>query len=266
MERRPMLAGNWKMHKTMTEAIHLAVRMKYVCESLDDRDVVLCPPYTSLRPVAETVSDSPIEVGAQNMHHKDTGAYTGEISPPMVEDTGATWVILGHSERRQYFGEDEEIIARKIRAAINQGLSIFYCIGETEDQRERGEVEEVLTHQLEGALSEFAADSFEDEVDLVVAYEPIWAIGTGTSATPEQAGEAHQQVRDCLAGIYNESFASSTRIVYGGSVKPHNVQEIMAQTQVDGALVGSASLEADDFAPIVFYDGQEEIELPPSEM
>ncbi len=260
MERRPMLAGNWKMHKTQSEAIDLAVRLKYACDSVDDRDVVLCPPYTSIRAVAETVDDSVIEVGAQNMHYEPSGAYTGEISPSMVEDAGADWVILGHSERRQYFGEDETTLNKKLRAAIDQGLKVFFCVGESEQQREDGRVEDVLRDQLE-ALEGIDADQLEE---IVVAYEPIWAIGTGTSASPEQANEAHQTVRGALETRYGEEFARTTRIVYGGSVKPHNVEEIMSQPDVDGALVGSASLSAEDFAPIIQYDMEGEVELPPA--
>ncbi|MFB6347687.1 MAG: triose-phosphate isomerase [bacterium] len=258
MDRKPMLAGNWKMHKTIEEAIDLTVRLKYACESLDDRDAVVCPPFTALQAVTETLSDSDIEVGAQDMHYEESGAFTGEVSPEMVTDTGSEWVILGHSERREYFGEDAEILRRKMKAAIDHDLKIFYCIGEDEQQRENGEVEAVIQRQLESVLADFSIDQFPE---LVVAYEPLWAIGSGNPATPEQANDAHRTVRETLADLYNDSVGEQTRVVYGGSVKPHNVAEIMEQPHLDGALVGSASLSAEDFASIIKYD-QEETELP----
>lgn len=258
MDRKPMLAGNWKMHKTIEEAIDLTVRLKYACESLDDRDAVVCPPFTALQAVTETLSDSDIEVGAQDMHYEEEGAYTGEISPGMVTDTDAEWVILGHSERRQYFDEDTEILTKKLRAAVDHGLKVFYCIGENEQQREAGEVKTVLQEQLQSVLSDFTIDDFEE---LIVAYEPLWAIGSGNPATPEQANDAHRTVRETLADLYDDSVGERTRVVYGGSVKPHNVEELMEQPHLDGALVGSASLSAEDFAAIIKYD-QEETEIP----
>lgn len=260
MDRRPMIAANWKMHKTISEAIDLTVRLKYACDSIDDRDVVLCPPYPSIQAVSETLSDSRIEVGAQNMHYEDAGAFTGEVSPPMVEDAGAEWVILGHSERRQYFNEDSEILTQKLRAASTQDLKVFYCIGESEEQRDNAEVETVLHQQLHDVLEGFNQDDF---LDLVVAYEPIWAIGTGNSASPDQANEAHSIIRDEISELFDDEFASTTRIVYGGSVKPHNVEELMDQPQLDGALVGSASLSSEDFSAIVKYDIEEDIETSP---
>lgn len=258
MSRTPMLAGNWKMHKTISEAIDLTVRLKYACDSLDDRDVVVCPPFTALQAVTETLSDSEIEVGAQNMHYEEEGAFTGEVSPNMVEDTGSEWVILGHSERRELFGEDDEILREKMRAAVEHDLKVFFCIGETLDEREAGNVPDVLRSQLEGVLTDFSAGDFEE---LVVAYEPLWAIGTGEAASPEQANEAHEIVRGVLGDLFDEGTAESTRVVYGGSVKPHNVAELMDQPELDGALVGSASLEAEDFARIVQFD-RDESEMP----
>jgi len=206
MSRRPMLAANWKMHKTISEAINVSVRVKYSCQSIDDRDVVICPPYTSIKPVAETVKESVVEVGAQNMHHASSGAYTGEISPTMIEDAGADWVILGHSERRQYFDENEDLLAQKLKTASEQGFKIFFCIGETEQQRDQGRVEEVLSDQLRGALDGFTLDSFEE---LVVAYEPIWAIGTGKTATPDMAEEVHAELRCLLAGDRYRQYSHS---------------------------------------------------------
>lgn len=258
MSRDPLLAGNWKMHKTISESIDLTVRLKYACENLDDRDVVVCPPFTSLQAVSETLSDSAIEVGAQNMHDEESGAFTGEVSPEMVRDTGAEWVILGHSERRELFGEDADFLQRKLGSAVDFDLKIFYCIGEDKEQRDAGEVESVIHRQLNSVLPDFSPSDFEE---LVIAYEPLWAIGTGEAASPEQANEAHEVVRDTLADIFDEGFAQETRVVYGGSVKPHNVSELMGQPELDGALVGSASLEADDFAQIIHYD-REESEIP----
>lgn len=259
MSRRMMMAANWKMHKTISEAINLAVRLKYACNSVDDRDVVLCPPFTALEPAVEAVDESPVEVGAQNMHYEDAGAYTGEVSPPMVKDTGAEWVILGHSERREYFHEDEDLLRRKLNAALDHDLSVFYCIGETEEQREAGQVEPVLREQLSGVLEGFNRDELSD---FVVAYEPIWAIGTGQSAEPSQANEAHATVRELLDELVGEGFGESTRVIYGGSVKPHNVDDLMAQPHLDGALVGSASLNAEDFSAIAKYDLEDDVVLP----
>jgi triosephosphate isomerase len=258
MSRKPMMAGNWKMHKTITESIDLTVRLKYACDSIEDRDVVLCPPYTALQAVSETLSDSEIEVGAQNMHHEESGAFTGEVSPNMIEDAGSEWVILGHSERRELFGETAEDLRKKMSTANEHGLKTFYCIGETIDEREAGEVESVIRKQLESVLADFSAEDFEE---LVVAYEPLWAIGTGEAASPEQANNAHELVRETLEDFFNESFAQSTRVVYGGSVKPHNVAELMEQPHLDGALVGSASLEAEDFAQIIQFD-RDDSEIP----
>jgi triosephosphate isomerase len=259
MSRRPMMAANWKMHKTISEAINTAVRLKYACQSIDDRDVVLCPTFTSIKAVAETVSESMIEVGAQNMHYASSGAYTGEVSPPMVEDAGAEWVILGHSERRQYFGEDDDLLAQKLDAAAEQGFKVFFCIGETEQERDDGRVREVLTDQLRGPLGEFDLDQFEE---LVVAYEPIWAIGTGQSASPDQADEAHETVREVLDDLFGDGAGQRTRVIYGGSVKPNNVEQLMAKPNLDGALVGSASLNSEDFSKIIKYNIEDEIEIP----
>jgi triosephosphate isomerase len=258
MSRTPLLAGNWKMHKTISESIDLTVRLKYACDSLDDRDVVVCPPYTALQAVTETLSDSEIEVGAQDMHHEEEGAFTGEVSPVMVEDTGAGWVILGHSERREIFGEDAEVLKKKMATASEHGFKVFYCVGEKADQREAGDVRSVLQQQLTDVLSEFSRDAFEE---LVIAYEPLWAIGTGEAASPDQANEAHEIVRNVLSDLFDSSYAEETRVVYGGSVKPHNVNDLMSQPELDGALVGSASLEAEDFARIVQFDS-EESEIP----
>lgn len=261
MSRRPLMAANWKMHKTISEAINTAVRLKYACQSIDDRDVVLCPTHTSIKPVSETVSESMIEVGAQNMHYASSGAYTGEVSPGMVEDAGADWVILGHSERRQYFGEDNELLGRKLEAAAENNFKVFFCIGETEQERDEGRVREVLDNQLKGALDDFALDQFEE---FVVAYEPIWAIGTGNSATPDQADEAHETVRGVLDDLFGDGAGEQTRVIYGGSVKPNNVQELMAKPNLDGALVGSASLSSEDFSQIIKYNIEDEIEIPSS--
>lgn len=258
ISRNPLLAGNWKMHKTITESIDLVVRLKYACDTLEDRDVVVCPPFTALQAVSETLSDSEIEVGAQNMHYEDSGAFTGEVSPSMVTDAGSEWVILGHSERREYFGEDSDLIKKKLSAAIDHNLKVFFCIGENQSQREAGEVETVINHQLENVLSGVPARKLEE---LVIAYEPLWAIGTGEAASPDQANQAHEMVRETVSELYDASWAEETRVVYGGSVKPDNVADIMDQPHIDGALVGSASLEADDFSQIVKFD-QEDSEIP----
>ncbi len=258
MSRRMMLAGNWKMNKTISEAINLAVRLKYSCNSVNDRDIVLCPPYTSLKPVAETVKDSSIEVGAQNMHHQLSGPYTGEVSPEMITDAGADWVIIGHSERRQHFSEDNQLLHEKLATAAREEIKVIFCVGETEQQRDEGKVAEVLTSQLKETLSGLDHPDF---VELVIAYEPVWAIGTGNTATPEQANQAHQLLRQVLADIFTAEIAGQIRILYGGSVKPHNAAQLLGQSDIDGALVGGASLAADDFTAIVKFDTEENISI-----
>jgi triosephosphate isomerase len=245
-DRSVILAANWKMHKTTEEAERfLGEFLPRVSES--GPEVVICPPFTSLRAAVELCFESPVRVAAQNMHEADEGAFTGEISPPMLLDLGVDGVILGHSERRQYFAETDEALARKVPAALGAGLEPILCVGENEAQRDGDETEGVLTRQIQADLAD-VPDARLSEV--VIAYEPIWAIGTGRTATPEQAQEAIALIRH-LIDARSDTAAAAIRILYGGSVKPDNAAVLISQPDVDGALVGGASLDPGDFAAIV---------------
>jgi triosephosphate isomerase len=245
-DRTAILAANWKMHKTTEETERfLGDFLPGVSES--GPEVVICPSFTSLRAAVELCFQSPVRVAAQNMHEADEGAFTGEISAPMLLDLGVDGVILGHSERRQHFGETDEALARKVPAALGAGLEPILCVGENEAQRDGDETEEVLTRQIQADLAE-VPDARLSEV--VIAYEPIWAIGTGRTATPEQAQEAIALIRN-LIDARSDAAAIAIRILYGGSVKPDNAAELISQPDVDGALVGGASLDPGDFAAIV---------------
>jgi triosephosphate isomerase len=244
-ERTPYIAANWKMHKTVAEAAEF-VDALLPRIAATQHDVVLCPPYLALGEVVERSRGSAVRVAAQNMHEEDSGAFTGEVSAPMLLELDVDAVVLGHSERRQYFGETDEALARKAPAALAAGLEPILCVGESEEARDAGQTEGVLERQLQADL---AAVEPPDLARLVVAYEPIWAIGTGRTATPEQAQEAIAFIRDVLRGRGGE--AEAVRILYGGSVKPANAAELMAQADIDGALVGGASLDPEDFAAIV---------------
>lgn len=237
------------MHKTATEARDLTQDIvKYLCD-FNHAEIVLCPPFTALSVVSELLSHAPnIRLGAQNVHFEPQGAYTGEISAAMLRDIYVRYVIIGHSERRQYFGEDEAIIHKKLKAAIPAGLKPILCIGETLTQRQSKRWPEVLQSQLEGALQGITEKEAED---IIIAYEPVWAIGTGHNATPAQAQEAHALIRRIIQEIYNTDFAQHIRIQYGGSVKPDNAASLLSQPDIDGALVGGASLDARLFAAIV---------------
>jgi triosephosphate isomerase (TIM) len=245
-DRSPILAANWKMHKTTEETERfLGDLLPRVSES--GPEVVICPPFTSLRAAVELCFQSPVRVAAQNMHEADEGAFTGEISAPMLLDLGVDGVILGHSERRQHFGETDEALARKVPAALGAGLEPILCVGENEAQRDGDETEDVLTRQIQADLAD-VPDARLSEV--VIAYEPIWAIGTGRTATPEQAQEAIALIRG-LIDARSDTAAIAIRILYGGSVKPDNAAELISRPDVDGALVGGASLDPGDFAAIV---------------
>ncbi len=245
-ERTPILAANWKMHKTAEETERfLADFLPRVPES--GAEVVICPPFLSLKTAVERCAQSPARVAAQNMHEEAEGAFTGEVSAPMLVELRVDGVVLGHSERRQYFGESDEALARKVPAALRAGLEPILCVGENEAQRDSDETEGILTRQIEADLSEVPDDLLGD---VVIAYEPIWAIGTGRTATPDQAQEACELIRGLIDGRSAEA-AAAIRILYGGSVKPGNAAELIALPDVDGALVGGASLDPDDFAAIV---------------
>ncbi len=244
--RKPLIAGNWKMHKTLAEARELVSGIRERAQKVTGVDILICPPSTLLFPMAKAVAGSRIMLGAQNAHEASQGAFTGEVSVPMLQDSGCTHVIIGHSERRQHFGEAGPRLAKKVRAVVEAGMHVIYCVGETLDEREFGQTQKVVERQLEEVVaSDIPADL------LVVAYEPVWAIGTGKTATPDQAQEVHAFIRSKLATIYGRSLADSIRILYGGSVKPGNAASLLAQPDIDGALVGGACLVADDFAAII---------------
>jgi triosephosphate isomerase (TIM) len=249
MSRRPIVAGNWKMNKTVGEALTLVRELRGLVSMVRDRvEVVVAPPFTALHAVAKAIDDSNIGLAAQNCFWETWGAYTGEVSAPMLQEVGCTYVIVGHSERRQLFGETDETVNRRVKAVVASRLLPIVCIGETLAERESGRTLEVVSRQLTGALAGFdgtAAASF------VVAYEPVWAIGTGRNATSNQAQEVHAHIREQLTGLYGREISEQVRIQYGGSVKPDNAAELMGKPDVDGALVGGASLKAADFAAIV---------------
>jgi triosephosphate isomerase len=246
--RRPLIAGNWKMFKTQAQAEALATDVRNGASG--DVDVVIAPPFTALATVAAVLKGSAVGLAGQNMHSEAEGAFTGEVSPAMLRDAGCTHVILGHSERRQLFGETDEGVAKKAQAAFAHGLTPIVCVGETLAERESSRTMEVVERQTERALRGLTADQ---AAVLLVAYEPVWAIGTGRTATPEQAQEVHAFIRKHVAGSHGAPAAAALRILYGGSVKPDNIGALMAQADVDGALVGGASLEAFGFLKIVHF-------------
>lgn len=243
-----LIAGNWKMHKLSKEARGLAAALRSRLSGQDRATVVLCPPFTALTEVAAAVEGSQILLGAQNVYWERDGAYTGEVSAWMLKDIGCTYVIIGHSERRQLFGETDDSVNKKIRAALRAGLKPIVCVGETEQQREDGRTEEIITRQVGKGLADL---DDEQMADIVVAYEPVWAIGTGKNATPDQAQEVHALIRKLVGEKPGRSVADSLVILYGGSVKPANADELLSQPDINGALVGGASLDADSFEKIV---------------
>ncbi len=250
--RRPIIAGNWKMHGTRAETERLlsALQLQSAGDACSDREVIVAPPFTSLETAARLLAGSPIRLAAQNLYWEPHGAFTGEVSGPMLQELGCSYVILGHSERRQFFGETDEQVARKVKAAQAHSLIPIICVGETLEERENGSTTTIIARQVQGALQ---GQTPTEVASLVIAYEPVWAIGTGRTATPAQAQEIHTAIRALLAALTNQSTAAEVRILYGGSVKPENVDGIMAQADIDGALVGGASLQADAFARIVRF-------------
>ena len=248
MARRPFIAGNWKMNKTPAEARTLAAAVKAALAGWDKADVALCPPFVCLPAVAEALRGSKLALGAQNVFWKDSGAYTGEISPAMLTAVGCRHVILGHSERRQYFGETDATVNQRLKAVLAAGLAPIVCIGETLAEREAGTTERVVRTQVEGGFAGLAA---AEMATVTVAYEPVWAIGTGKTATPAQAQEVHAFIRGLLGRKFGDAVAQAARIQYGGSVNPGNAKGLLEQPDIDGALVGGASLKAEDFVQIV---------------
>ncbi|MCJ8502169.1 triose-phosphate isomerase [Desulfatitalea alkaliphila] len=250
--RRPLIAGNWKMHKTGEEAVQTVQQLKSLVADVQDVEVMVAPPFTALAPVAQALAGSTIALGGQNMHWESKGAFTGEIAPGMLVAAGCRYVIIGHSERRQFFGETDTTVNQKIRAALTADLQPVFCIGESEAQREAGQTFSVLDKQVQNGLEGLFS---QDLQSLVVAYEPVWAIGTGKTATKEQAQEVHAHVRQLIADTVDKHLAETMRILYGGSVNPGNVKALMAMPDVDGALVGGASLDPETFSQLVHYQG-----------
>lgn len=238
------------MYKTVRESVELVERLAEALSDVKDREVLVCPPFTVLKPVVEAVRGSNIQVGAQNLYPAEEGAYTGEISPKMLVDVGCSHVIVGHSERRQYFRESDGLVNEKVKAALEFGLKPILCVGETLQQRGEGRQRTVVSMQVERGVQGITVEQMRE---VAIAYEPVWAIGTGHTATPEQADAMHEMIRNTLSGLYGEETAQGTSILYGGSVKPDNVDDLMAQPEVDGALVGGASLEAESFIRIVRF-------------
>ena len=248
--RRPLIAGNWKMHTTVVDGCRLALDLAKGWQSKEDREVLVAPPFTILSEVAHVLEGSAIMVAAQNVCWEEKGAFTGEISPTMVRDAGGRAAIVGHSERRQLFGESDALVNRRLRGALAFGLMGILCIGETLEEREQERTFAVLSEQVERGLEGVSA---AEMARVVVAYEPVWAIGTGRTASKEQAQEAHAYIRGVLAKKFEKSVAEQTRILYGGSVKPTNIDELMRQPDIDGALVGGAALEAESFLRIIHF-------------
>jgi triosephosphate isomerase (TIM) len=249
--RRPLIAGNWKMFKTCSEAVEAAGQLVKLVAMTSDIDVMIAPQFTALAPVSDVVRGSRVSLGAQNLFWETEGAYTGEISSVMLVSVGCKYVIIGHSERRQYFDETDETVNKKIKAAIKNDLVPVLCVGESEKERESKETFSVLDKQVKKGIEGFSSDDLET---LVIAYEPVWAIGTGKTATTDQAQEAHQFLRSVLEKSFGNMLAKSIRILYGGSVKSNNIAELMAMPDIDGALVGGASLDPETFSKIVHFN------------
>lgn len=248
MSRKVIIAGNWKLNKNIKEAVELVTELRGKCAKINKVDVVVCPVFTALSKVSDVLKGTNIGLGAQDLYWQDSGAFTGEVSAPLLKDTGCQYVIIGHSERRQFFAETNETVNNKTKAALAHGLIPIVCVGENLAEREGGKTFDVVKDHVENSLKGFTA---EEMVKIVVAYEPVWAIGTGKTATPAQAQEVHAFIRKLLEKMYNKAVAESVRIQYGGSVKAENAKELIGQPDIDGALVGGASLKADSFMGIV---------------
>jgi triosephosphate isomerase (TIM) len=248
--RTPVLAGNWKMFKTVREAIELVEGLHGLIGKQYDREVVVCPPFTALYSVSKILDEKTIKLGAQDLYWEEKGAYTGEVAPLMLKDVGCSYVIIGHSERRKYFHEIDDEVNKKVKAALSVGLSPIVCVGETLAQREEGKTQAVVQMQVQGALKELTGSQVEK---LIIAYEPIWAIGTGKTDSPDEARKTIEMVRNVIASAYGNESAEKVRILYGGSVKPENIDSFMKEKGIDGALVGGASLTPESFGRIVKF-------------
>ena len=250
MQRIPLIAGNWKMHTTLVDACKLASDVAKAAAGASDRQVMLSPPFTVISEVSHIIRDSGIVLAGQNVCWEAQGAFTGEISPVMLKDAGAEAAIVGHSERRQIFGENDALVNKRVNGALGYGLTVILCIGETLDEREKSNTFNVLEKQIRGGLENVSAEEMDR---MVIAYEPVWAIGTGKTASKEQAQEAHAFIRALVEKLFEKGVAEKLRILYGGSVKPGNVDELMAQPDIDGALVGGAALDAESFGRIINF-------------
>ncbi|MBN2709127.1 MAG: triose-phosphate isomerase [Calditrichaceae bacterium] len=248
MNRKIVIAGNWKLHKTNQEALQLANQIKIKNTHIKKAGIIICPPFTALSEVHSVVKDSNVALGAQNVYWEKQGAFTGEISAGMIKSTGAVYAIIGHSERRQYFGETDETVNKRINAALEAGLKPIVCVGETLEEREKNITAQVVTRQIKGAFAGMSADAMKN---IIIAYEPVWAIGTGKTATPDQAQEVHALIRQLISKEFGNAVADNIVIQYGGSVKPDNAESLLGQKDIDGALVGGACLDADSFTAII---------------
>ena len=248
MERKVVIAGNWKMNKDAAAGRELVESLKPLVAGFTDADVVVCPPFTTLGAVVAAAAGSNIKVGAQNVHWAESGAFTGEISAEMLVSAGVEYVIIGHSERRQYFGETDATVNSRLKAALKAGLKPIVCVGETLAEREGGKTNDVIGRQLRDGLAGLTA---ADMAEVIIAYEPVWAIGTGKTATPAIAEETHKFIRETVGALFGGAVASALRIQYGGSMKPENARELVAQADIDGGLIGGAALKADSFAKLI---------------
>ncbi|MCM8818491.1 MAG: triose-phosphate isomerase [Candidatus Omnitrophica bacterium] len=246
--KKTLIAGNWKMFKTPSESVRFVFDLIKNLKKYEDRDVLLCPPFTSLYPISQILTNTSIKLGAQNVYFENEGAYTGEISPLMLKDIGVKYVICGHSERRNIFGETDEIINKKLKKVAETGMNPILCVGEKLEEREKGETFWVIENQIKKCL-----ENFKDIEKLVIAYEPVWAIGTGKTALPQQAQEVHIFIRELISTLYNKEAGENLIILYGGSVKPENIDSLMKEKDIDGVLVGGACLIIDSFLKIIDY-------------
>ncbi|MBV5341378.1 MAG: triose-phosphate isomerase [Deltaproteobacteria bacterium] len=249
--RTPVIAGNWKLFKTIGESVALVNELKQLVANIHDVEIVVAPVFTALSRVSDAVEGSNVRLAAQDCYWEEEGAFTGEVAPKLLKDAGCSHVIIGHSERRQFFGETDLTVNKKARAAIAAGLTAIVCVGEMLTDRESGQTFSVIETQIQGSLAGLAADDF---THVIIAYEPVWAIGTGKTASDAQAQEVHLFIRQLIARLFNQEVADAVRILYGGSVKPENVKGLMSQPDIDGALVGGASLKADSFAAIAAFN------------
>lgn len=253
MTRKIMIAGNWKMNNTVEQSLSLINELKEKVKETHKVDIVVAPPFTAIKTLYDALDQSSVQVAGQDVFWEESGAYTGQISPMMLKEAGCKWVIIGHSERRQYFGETDETVNRKVKAALTSGgLKAIICVGETDEEREAGKTFDILDWQVAGALAGLTASDLDK---VVLAYEPVWAIGTGKTATPAQADEAHAHIRGKVKSLYDEKTSEKMRILYGGSMKPANAKELIACENIDGGLIGGASLKASDFFAIISHAG-----------